>query len=239
LAAKDKVVEQVEEAKLFRYAAFFSRNKWRIVAGVSLVLGVLIVVGLVQFLGKRKVEKAYEAYAKAMTAEEYRAVEARFPGTFYGARSLIEAGRSLLKDGKFAEARKLFLKLLSDYEESRFRAWANILVGATFEGEEKYDKAISYYRKAEASRWLRLQAKLNMGRCYEFKGDSQKEAEDRLNSYELAKSYYRQLTETGSSSTGSRRPPTAWQREARTRMTFLSEKETRMREEKIIDKGST
>lgn len=243
MAEKQHALPEGREVRFLTYATFLSRNKWRLAAGACLAVGLLLVIGLVQTLRKRKETKAFEAHLKAETAQEYRSVGEDFPGTFYGSVSLIEAGNSLFEEEKFAEARKLYRKYLSAYPKSRFRPWVHNLLGATFEAEKKYDEAIQRYRRAEASPWLKQQAKLNIGRCYEFKGDSESEkAPDiALEHYERAQTYYGQLRQTGSSSPESIRAIGPWQREAESRMSFLREKEKKARErqsEKKVDKGN-
>lgn len=232
MAEKEHALPEGEEVKFLKYATFFSRNKWRIIAGVSLVLGMLLVIGLVQSLRKRKQTRAFEAHLKAETAEDYKRVSKDFPGTLYGSFSLIEAGNLLFEKEKYAEARKVYLQFLRSYPKSRFRPWAYNLVGATFEAEKKYDEAIKRYRRAEASPWLKLQAKLNIGRCYEFKGDveSEKDPQVALEHYDKALTYYRQLSETGSSSPRSQQTFSPWRRQAQSRMTFLQEKQRKARQ---------
>ncbi len=232
MAEKQHALPEGQEVSLFKYAAFFSRNKWRLVAGVSLIVGVLLVIGIVQSLRKRKEAKAFEAYQEAKTAEDYERVGENFPGASYGSFSLIQAGNLLFEKEKYPEARKLYLQFLRSYPESRFRPWASNLVGATLEAEKKYDEAIQHYRKAEASPWLRLQAKLNIGRCYEFKGDAESARNPQLarEHYEVARTYYRQLTETSSSSPRPTQPASPWQNQAQSRMKLLQEKERKAQE---------
>jgi len=232
LVEKEHALPEGQDVKFLRYTTFLSKNKWRIVAGVCLVLGVLLVIGLVQSLRKRKETRAFEAYLKAETAEDYKRVSKDSHGTLYGSFSLIEAGNLLYEKEKYAEARKLYLQFLRSYAKSPFRSWAYNLVGATFEAEKKYDEAIKRYRTAEASRWLKLQAKLNIGRCYEFKGDleSEKDAKLALEHYDKALTYYRQLSETGSSTPRSEQTFSPWRRQAQSRMIFLQEKQRKAKE---------
>jgi tetratricopeptide (TPR) repeat protein len=223
LVDKEKAPQEVKESELFRYAAFFVRHKWRIAGAAALIAAVLVVIGLVQASQKRSIERAFQARLTSETPKELQQVGKDFPRTFDGSVSLIEAGNLLFKEGKFADARKLYLKFLEDYRDSRFRSWVYNLMGATFEAEAKYDEAIRYYRRAEASPWVRMQAKLNIGRCYEQKGD-----------FERARTYYRQLTETAPSAPGTPPAQTSWRREAQERMNFLREKERKS--EKRVDK---
>jgi len=225
LAEQQKARHEIEKHTFYKYAAFFSRNKWRLVAAVSLVLGVLIVIGAVQTVRKKNEASAFEAHLRAETPKEYRNIHREFPRTFYGCLSLIEAGNLFYEEGKFSEARKLYLQFLDTRPESRLRPWVHNLIGATLEAQRKYDRAIRYYRKAEASPWLKLQAKLNIGRCYELKADSEKDPQVALEQYDIARTYYRQLTETSRSSPGSPPTFTAWRRQAQERMNFLTEKE--------------
>jgi len=242
LVEKNKSLPEAEEPKFLRYVNFFSRHKWRIVACVSLVVAVLVVIGFVQLLRRRSEARAFEAYHKAESAEQHRSVSENFSGTFYGSVSLIEAGNLLFEKEKFAEARKLYMRFLGSYRESRLRPWVYNRVGAAFEAERKYDQAIEYYRKAEATPWLRFQAKLNIGRCYEFKGDveSEKNPQAALENYDMARTYYRQLTEGASASPGQGPGLSPWQQQAQSRMAFLRDKERKAREtpsEKKVDKG--
>jgi tetratricopeptide (TPR) repeat protein len=232
LAEKDKAPGEGEEQKFLRYATFFSRHKWRIVGAVSLVIGVLLVIGLVQSLRKRNEAKAFAAYRKAQTAEQYKRVGENFRGTSYGSFSVIEAGNLYFKSERYAEARKMYLKFLRSYPKSRLRPWVYNLAGSASEGEKRYDEAIGYYRKAEASASLKLQAKLNIGRCYELKGDAESERNPQLalEHYEVARTYYGQLTETGSSSPRTQTAVNPWQRQAQSRINFLQEKEKKARE---------
>ncbi len=242
MAEQQKALREGEKAKFLKYAAFFSKNKWRIAAGLGLVVGVLLVIGLVQSLRKRNRARAFEAHMEAKTAEDHKRVGENFAGTFYGSFSLIEAGNLLFEEEKYAEAKRLYLKFLRSYPKSRFRPWVYNLAGATFEAEEDYDEAIQYYRKAEATPWLKLREKLNIGRCYELKGDLESERHPSLalEHYDVARTYYRQLTETGSSSPRSMQPASPWQRQAQSRMMFLLDKEKKAKEEeseKKVDKG--
>ena len=244
LADKQHTPSNSEEVKLFDYAAFLSRNKWRFVAGLSLAVGILLIIGLMQSLKEKKELRAYEAYEKADSPNEDRNVSERFPGTFYGSISLIKAGNLFFEAEKFAEARKLYEDYLRSYSDSPFRAWVYNLVGATFEAEKNYDEAIKYYSKAQDSPSVELQAKLNRGRCWELKGDleSQENPQLALDYYDAARTLYRELTETGAAATGSSRPSvTPWQRQAQSRMKSLQDKETRARQrqqEKKVDKGN-
>jgi tetratricopeptide (TPR) repeat protein len=239
LAEKEKAHHEAEEHELFKYVTFFSRNKWRLVAGISLVVAVLIVIGAVQASRRKNEARAYAAHSQATTPKEYRSIYREFPRTFYGSTSLIRAGNLLYEEGKYVEARKLYLQYLGARPEDRLRPWVHNLVGATFEAEGKYDRAIEYYRRAEASAWLKLQAKLNIGRCYELKGDSEENAQSAAAQYDVARTYYRQLTETSGATAASARTITAWQQQAEERMRFLREKEKKAREreaEKNVDK---
>jgi tetratricopeptide (TPR) repeat protein len=238
LAEKRNVPEETKEHQLFKYVTFLSRNKWRIAAGTCLVLAVVLVIGIIQVSRARSEANAFAAYLSADTAKEYRDVSREYPGAFYGAVSLIEAGNLLYKDGKYLDARRAYLRFLEREPESRLKGWVLNLVGATFEAERKYDEAIEYYRKAEASPWVKLQAKLNAGRCHELKGDSEETPQRALEQYELARTYYRQLAET-SSTAGERAAAVAWQRQAQERMDFLRQKEQEARKkqpEKKVDK---
>lgn len=211
---KEKVPQEVKEPQLFKYAAFFVRHKWRVAAAGGLILAVVVVIGLVQASQKRGVERAFQGRMMADTPKELEQVAKDFPRTFDGSISLIEAGNLLFKEGKSSDARKLYLKYLEGHRESRVRSSVYNLVGATFEAEGKYDEAIRYYRRAEANPFVRMQAKLNIGRCYEQKGD-----------FERARTYYGQLTETAPSAPGTPPAQTSWQRQAQERMNFLREKE--------------
>ncbi len=240
MAEQQKAVHEVPEHKLFKYVTFFSRHKWRIAAVVLFALAVAVVIGLLQFSRGKSEEKAFEAYFGARTAEAYRRVEEQFPGTFYGSISLIEAGNLLYEKGDFEGARKAYQRFLDGYEESPLRAWAYNLVGNSYMAEGKYDKAVEYYRRAEASPWLKFQAKFHLGRCYELKGDSESDLRVALEQYGVARTYYRQLTESAEPSPGTAPRQTPWQRPAQERMTFLAEKERTAREkpsEKRVDKG--
>lgn len=244
MAEKNRVLHEIEEPKYLRYAAFLSRNKWRVVAGVSLVVGVLLVVALVQSLRKSKHARAFEAHLKAQTPEQYERVGRDFPGTFYGSFSLIEAGNLYFEKQRFAEARRVYQSFLRSYPESRFRASVYNLLGATFEAEKKYDDAMEYYRRAQAFPSVELQAKLNRGRCWELKGDeeSKRNPQLALDHYDKAGTFYRQLTEASSSPPGAQQAAGPWRREAQSRMTFLREKEREARRattEKKVDKGNT
>ncbi len=238
MVEKRTSVEEAEESKVLRYATFFSRNKWRIVGAVCLAVAVVMVIGLVQYSHKRNEAKAFEAHLKAETPKDYQRVAEEFPGTFQGGMSLIDAGTLLFEEGKFAEARKLYLRFLEENRESPMRAWANNLVGATFEAEKKYDRAIEYYRKAEASDWLKFQAKFNIGRCHELKGDAEEDPQVALEvHYAKAHTYYRQLTETTGSSPGAGPRLVPWREQAEARVSVLAEKERKARE-RVSEKRS-
>jgi tetratricopeptide (TPR) repeat protein len=244
LADKQDTSPKGEQVKFFDYVAFLSRNKWRFAAGLSLAVGIFLVVGLMQSLREKKEARAFEAYEKADSAKEHRNVGEGFPGTFYGSASLIKAGNLLFEGEKFGEARKLYVNYLRSYPDSPFRAWVYNLVGATFEAEKNYDEAISYYSRAQDSSSVELQAKLNRGRCWELKGDleSQENLQVALDCYDAARTLYRELTEAGSATAGSPRPAiTPWQRQAQSRMKFLRDKETQTRrrqQEKKVDKDN-
>lgn len=233
-----------EKAKFLSYVAFLSRNKWRFAAGLSLAVGILLVVGLMQSLREKKEARAFEAYEKAVSPKEHRSVGEGFPGTFYGSVSLIKAGNLLFEGEKFSDARKLYVKYLRSHPDSPFRAWVYNLVGATFEAEKNYDEAISYYSRAQDSSSVERQAKLNRGRCWELKGDleSQENPQVALDYYDAARTLYRELTEVGSAAASSSRPPiTPWQRQAQSRMKLLRDKETQARrrqQEKKVDKDN-
>ena len=238
MAEKQNVPEETKEHHLFKYVTFLSRNKWRIIAGACFVLAVVLVIGIIQVSRARSDAKAFAAYLSADTAKEYREVSREYPGSFYGSVSLIEAGNLLYKAGKYLDARRAYMKFLEQEPESRLKGWVLNLVGATFEAETKYDEAIEYYRKAEASPGVKLQAKLNVGRCHELKGDSEETLQRALEQYELARTYYRQLAETPSTAV-ERAAAVPWQRQAQERMDFLRQKEQEAREkqpEKKVDK---
>ena len=230
MANENKDVGEGAEPKSLKYASFFSRNKWPIAVAISLVVVVLIVIGLMQSSRKKKEARAFEAHLNAKTSQDHLRVAGQFPNTFYGSVSLLEAGNLLFEKGKYAEARKLYLKFLDVYTERALRAWLHNLVGATFEAEAKYDEAIQYYRRAETSPWLKLQAKLNIGRCFELKGDSEEDPQLALQQYDIARTYYRQLAETTPSSPGSVPGPTPWRHQAQARIDLLTEKERTARE---------
>ncbi len=239
---KERAQHEVEQHTLYKYVMFFSRNKWRFVAGVSLVLAVLIVMAAVQASRRKNEARAFAAHLRAETPREYRNIHSEFPRTFYGAISLIEAGNLLYKEGKYSEARKLYLQYLDARPESRLRPWVYNLVGAALEAQGEYDRAIEYYRRAEASSWVELQAKLNIGRCYELKGDTEEDPQAALGQYEIARTYYRQLTETPEGSPAPAPTSTAWRQQADERMRFLREKEKAAREkqlEKNVDKTNS
>jgi tetratricopeptide (TPR) repeat protein len=239
LADKERAVHEIEEHGFYKYAAFLSRNKWRLSAAVCLVVAVLIVIGAMQSSRKKNEARAFEAHLRADTPKEHRAIHREFPRTFYGCISLIEAGNLLYKEGKFSEARTAYLQFLDARPKSHLRPWVRNLVGATLEAEGKYDRAIRYYKRAQASPWIELQARLNIGRCYELKGDSEEDVQAALVHYDMARRYYRQLTETPGASPGSTPTITAWRRQAQERMRFLGDKEKNARErvpEKKVDK---
>ncbi len=244
MAEKQDAPAKGEELKLLSYVSFLSRNKWRIVGVLSLIVAILLVVGLMQSLRRRRETGAFEAYSRAVTVKQHRTVNDSFSGTFFGSVSLIRAGNLLFEAEKFSEARKLFLRYLRSHPQSQFRPWVYNLVGATFEAERKYDEAIAYYSRAQGSPSLELQAKLNRGRCWELKGDleSGENPELALDYYEAARTIYRELTEPSSSTPPSSPPPaTPWQRQAQSRMRFLQEKESDARQrqaEKTVDKDS-
>jgi tetratricopeptide (TPR) repeat protein len=238
LVEKQNVPEEPKEHDLFKYVTFLSRNKWRIVAGVCFVLAVVVVIGIIQVSRSRSEAKALDAYLNADTAKDYREVHNDYPRSFYGVLSLIEAGNLLYKDGKYSDARREYLRFLEKQPESRLRGWVWNSVGATLEAERKYDEAVEYYRRAEASPWAKLQAKLNLGRCHELKGDSEETLQRAMEQYEIARTYYRQLTETPSAP-GEAASVAAWRRQAQERMDFLREKEQQARlkeSEKKVDK---
>jgi len=240
LAEGQHALPEGQEEKFLKYAAFLSRNKWRIVAGVSLVVAVLLVIALVQSLRKRKEARAFQAHREAKTAKDHQRVGENFAGTSYGSFSLIEAGNLLFRKERYAEARKLYMKFLRSYPESRFRPWVYNLVGATFEAEQKYDQAIHHYGKAQDFSSVELQAKLNRGRCWELKGDLQSEKNPKLalDHYDKARTFYQQLTGTGSSPRVSPQMPSPWGAQAQSRMRSLGEKETKAREsEKKVDRS--
>jgi len=251
LVDKEPALTKGEHATFLTYAAFLSRNKLRIAAGLSLVVGLLLVIALVQSLRRRKEARAFEAHLTAQTAKEHRSVAGKYPGTFYGSVSLVEAGNLLFEKEKYGEARKLYQQYLRSHPTSRFRAWVYNLVGATFEAEEKYDDAIEYYRRAEGcplgkpgeskERPLKRQAQLNLGRCWELKGDleSERDPQRALEHYDTARTYYRQLSTSSSPSPGSPRTVSPWERQAQSRMKFLQDKEMEARKrelEKRVDK---
>lgn len=238
MVERQNVPEEIKEHHLFKYVTFLSRNKWRIIAGVCLVVAVVFVIGIIQVSRSRSEANALDAYLSADTAKAYRQVHNEYPRSFYGAVSLIEAGNLLYKEEKYSDARKEYLKFLESQPESRLRGSVWNLVGATLEAEQKYDEAVEYYRRAEASPWAKLQAKLNLGRCHELKGDSEETLQGALEQYEIARTYYRQLTETPSTPAEGA-SVAAWRRQAQERMEFLRGKEQEAREkesEKKVDK---
>ena len=235
---KRNIPEQTKEHDVFKYVTFLSRNKWRIIAGVCFVLAIFVVIGIIQVSRSRNEANALEAYLNAETAKGYRQVHDEYPRSFYGAVSLLESGNLLYKEEKYSDARSAYLTFLKERPESRLRGFVWNLVGATLEAEQKYDEAVEYYRRAEASPRAKLQAKLNLGRCYELKGDSEETLQQALEQYEIARTYYQQLTET-SSTPGEAASVAAWRRQAQERMDFLREKEQQAREkefEKKVDK---
>jgi tetratricopeptide (TPR) repeat protein len=241
LVEKQKAPQEAVEHRSLKYLTAVARHKWRLAALAFLVVAVLLVIGIVQHSRTRNEAKAYDAHFEAETAKQYRAVHNEYPKTFHGSVSLLEAGKLLHRDGKYAEARKAFLQFLETGRAPRLRAAAYNLLGATFEAEEKYDRAIEYYRRAETDATAKFQAKLNIGRCYELKGDSEEDPEKALEHYELARTYYRQLAKETPASPTASPVTTPWQGPAEERTTFLAEKERKARErqsQKKVDKAT-
>lgn len=237
MVEKQNVPEETKAHDFFKYVTFLSRNKWRIIAGICLAVAVFVVIGIIQLSRSRSEANALEAYLNAETAQEYRRVHDEYPRSFYGAVSLIEAGNLLYKEENYSDARSAYLTFLKEQPESRLRGSVWNLVGAALEAEQKYDEAVEYYRRAEASPWAKFQAKLNLGRCHELKGDSEKTLQQAMEQYEIARTYYRQLTETPSTP-GEGASVTAWRRQGEERMEFLRQKEQQAREkesEKKVD----
>lgn len=71
-------------------------------------------------------------------------------GTYRQITELSAEGNALMDQGKFAEAREVFLKALSLVEEhwSETACWLDAAVGDSYYQEERYEESLKYFQDA-------------------------------------------------------------------------------------------
>lgn len=123
-----------------------------------LVLSVVLIVvaGLGIFLYQRHVNNN-----KTIEAEKTKYAQ------------IIENTQSLVSAGKYDQAEKIWLNYLKTNHDKTYVRGAYVQLATTYSNAEKYDQAISYYKKAEA---LDGSAKLDVatGLAYTYEANGNK-----------------------------------------------------------------
>ena len=65
-------------------------------------------------------------------------------------------GQSYLMMGEFKKAREAFVKVTSKYSKTEWLPWAYIGIGDAYYHEKKYSSAVTYYKKAMASKFMAM-----------------------------------------------------------------------------------
>lgn len=122
-----------------------------IVLGIALI----VVAGLGIFLYQRHVSNSNKA-------ETEKAKYTR----------LVEDTQSLVSGGKYDKAETLWLSYLKTDHDKVYKRGAYVQLATTYSNAQKYDQAISYYKKAEAiDGATKLDVATGLAYTYESKGD--------------------------------------------------------------------
>ena len=92
-------------------------------------------------------EKLYQDGFYEIAIEQYRQYLSDFPRGGERAKAELQIGRALVELKQFDEARKTFLEVDLDYPGSREAQTALWLLAASFEQEEKWERAAKAYQR--------------------------------------------------------------------------------------------
>lgn len=152
---EDLAIDRVNE-RLTDAGARLAENKKIILIAVGVILVVAAFVLSYLFIYKNpKMEKAFEEYnqveiqpalADSVAAAQYMEIADKYDGDTAGKLAALSAGEALYNQGRYEEAAQYLSKFSS--KDEVLDANAMVLTGDCYVNLEKYDEALSYYKKA-------------------------------------------------------------------------------------------